>query len=116
MGNGALPNGPSCRAHPRLYPFGHAGGGLTMSALEAACVKTRASRECAELFSPFSSFDCDCHCCSFPIQRNRDKISTRKFDVGVFTQAGPIRDMQRAALSITSSARATALITPDSGH
>src|SRR5260221_10520627 len=28
-------------------------------------LKTRASRECAELFSPFSSFDCDCQCCSF---------------------------------------------------
>jgi hypothetical protein len=24
MGNGALPNGPSYRAHPRLYHFGHA--------------------------------------------------------------------------------------------
>ena len=23
MGNGALPNGPSYRAHPRLYLFGH---------------------------------------------------------------------------------------------
>src|ERR1022692_1696191 len=23
MGNGALPNGPSCRAHPRLYQSGH---------------------------------------------------------------------------------------------
>jgi hypothetical protein len=59
-----------------------------MSLMGPACVKTRASRECAELFSPFSSFDCDCQCCSFPIQRNRDKLSTRKFDVGVFTQAG----------------------------
>ena|SRR3984893_14966628 len=58
-------------------------------ACDPGCVKTRASRECAELFSPFSSFDCDCQCCSFPIQRNRDKSSTRKFDVGVFTQAGP---------------------------
>jgi hypothetical protein len=57
-----------------------------MSALGPTCVNTRASRECAELFSTFSFFDCDC--CSFPIQRNQDKISTRKFDVGVFTQAG----------------------------
>src|ERR1700675_1519142 len=38
-----------------------------MSEMGPACVKTRASRECAELFSPFSSFDCDCQCCSFPI-------------------------------------------------
>jgi hypothetical protein len=52
------------------------------------CVKTRASRECAELFSPLSPFDRDCQCCSFPIQPNRDKISTCKFDVGVFTQPG----------------------------
>jgi hypothetical protein len=51
-------------------------------------LKTRASRECAELFSPFSSFDCDCQCCYFPIQRNRDNICTRKFDVEVFTHAG----------------------------
>jgi hypothetical protein len=45
------------------------------------------------LFSPFFSFDSDCQCCSFPIQRNRDKISTRKFDVGVFTQAGHKTDI-----------------------
>src|SRR5712671_7519000 len=63
------------------------------SVVDPACVKTRASKECAELFSPFSSFDCDCQCCSFPIQRNRDEISTRKFDVGVFTQAGPLTDL-----------------------
>jgi hypothetical protein len=54
------------------------------SVVDPGCVKTCASRECRELFSP--SFDCDCQCRSFPIQRNRDKISTRKFDVGVFTQ------------------------------
>jgi hypothetical protein len=51
-----------------------------------ACVKTCRSRECAELFSLFSSFDGDCQSGSFLIQRNRDKLSTRKFDVGVFTQ------------------------------
>src|SRR5258708_5694087 len=65
----------------------------SFSGFDPACVKTRASKECAELFSPFSSFDCDCQCCSFPIQRNRDEISTRKFGVGVFTQAGPKPDM-----------------------
>jgi len=51
-------------------------------------VKTRTSREYAELFSLLSSFDGDCHSDSFVIQRNRDKPSTRKFDVGVFTQPG----------------------------
>jgi hypothetical protein len=74
-----------------------------MSQMGPACVKTRASRECAELFSPFSSFDCDCQCCSFPIQRNRDKISTRKFDVGVFKQAGSISDFHARKLEVRFS-------------
>jgi hypothetical protein len=51
------------------------------------CVKTCTSRECAELFSLFSSFDGDCQSGSSVIQRNRDKPSTLKFDDGVFTQA-----------------------------
>src|SRR5258707_13586228 len=59
-----------------------------MSALGPGCVKTCTSRECAELFSFFSSFDGDCQSGSFLIQRNRDKLSTRKFGVGVFTQPG----------------------------
>jgi hypothetical protein len=42
---------------------------------------------------PFSSFDGYSQRCSFPNQPNRDKISTRKFDVGVFTPPGPISDM-----------------------
>src|SRR6202158_6637985 len=60
---------------------------------DPGCVKTCASRECAELFSPLSPVRLCCQCCSFPIQRNRDKISMCKFDVGVFTQPGPICDM-----------------------
>jgi hypothetical protein len=60
---------------------------------DPGCVKTCASRECAELFSPFSSFDGYSQSCSFPNQPNRDKISTRKFDVGVFTQPGPEADI-----------------------
>jgi hypothetical protein len=61
-------------------------------AIDPGCVKTCTSRECAELFSLFSSFDCDCQTGSFLIQPNRDKLSTRKFDVGVFTQSGPKAD------------------------
>src|ERR1700687_292235 len=61
---------------------------LDTKVLIQGCVKTCASRECAELFSPFSSFDGYSQRCSFPNQPNRDKISTRKFDVGVFTQPG----------------------------
>src|SRR5712664_1968796 len=57
------------------------------------CVKTCTSRECAELFSLFSSFDGDCQSGSFLIQCNRDKLSTRKFDVGVFTPPGSKADV-----------------------
>jgi hypothetical protein len=46
-------------------------------------------RPCAELFSLFSSFDGDCQSRSFLIQRNRDKLSTRKFDVGVSHSLDP---------------------------
>src|SRR6266436_1676466 len=60
---------------------------------DLGCVKTCASRECAELFTPLSALDRDCQCCCFPIQRNRDKISSCKFDIGVFTQAGPAADV-----------------------
>src|SRR6266702_3751800 len=59
-----------------------------MSAMGPGCVKRCTSRECAELFSLFSSFDGDCQSGSFLIQRNRDKLSTRKPEVGVFTQSG----------------------------
>src|SRR5882762_9599350 len=60
--------------------------GAVRSASDPGCVKTCTSRECAELFSFFSSFDGDCQSGSVLIQRNRDKLSTRKFGVGVFTQ------------------------------
>src|SRR5216117_2774320 len=68
------------------------------SHFDPGCVKTRTSRECAELFSLFSSFDGDCQSGSFLIQRNRDKLSTRKPDVGVFTQPG-----SKAALTAPKS-------------
>jgi hypothetical protein len=64
--------------------------GAVRSAFDPGCVKTCTSRECAELFSLFSSFDGDCQSGSSLIQCNRDKPSTLKFDVGVFTQHGPI--------------------------
>jgi hypothetical protein len=48
------------------------------------------------LFSLFSSFDGDRQGGSFVIERNRDKLSTRKFDVGVFTQPGHKADKQIA--------------------
>src|SRR5437899_8156367 len=72
---------------------------VSTSENDPGCVKTRASRECAELFSPLSSLRLCCQCCSFPIQRNRDKISMRKFDVGVFTQPRPEADQRGRAMS-----------------
>src|SRR3984893_13776892 len=66
---------------------------LLLTSPASDCVKTCASRECAELFSPLPPFDCDCQRCSFPIQRNRDKNSTCKFDVRVFTQPRPNPDV-----------------------
>src|SRR5258708_4091928 len=53
------------------------------SVQDPRCVKTCMSRECAELFSPVSSVDGNWQSCPFPIQRNRDRISTRKIDVGM---------------------------------
>src|ERR1700676_3166705 len=67
-------------------------GSDRMSVRGTGCVKTSTSRECAELFSLFSYFDGDCQTRSFVIQRNRDKLSTRKFDVGVFTPPGSKSD------------------------
>jgi hypothetical protein len=57
-------------------------------------VKTCTRGECAELFSLFSPFDGVCQSGSFLIQRNRNKRSTRKFEVGVFTQPGPEADIR----------------------
>src|ERR1700694_2792185 len=68
-------------------------GPLRNDAFDPGCVKTCTSRECAELFSLFSSFDGDCQSGSFLIQRNRDKLSTPKLGVGVFTQPGPKADI-----------------------
>ena len=62
-------------------------------------IELGSSRERTELFSPFSSFDHDGQCCSFLIQRDRDKLSTRKFDVGVFTQPEPKGDLNRRIFS-----------------
>ena len=96
---------PDCRSEQRGCPRRR--GDRTSGSLHVSqgpgCVKTCASRECAELFSPFSSFDCDCQCCSFPIQRNRDKLSTRKFDVGVFTQPGSKTEVSPLARHVRST-------------
>jgi len=66
---------------------------MSISPFDPGGVKTCTRRERAELFSLFSSSDGDWQIASFLIQRNRDKLSTRKFDVGVFTQPGPTSDV-----------------------
>src|SRR5436190_18269364 len=79
------------------------------SGFDPGCVKTYTSGECAELFSLFSSFDGDCQSGSFLIQRNRDKLSMRKPDVGVFTQSGPngeVGELQRYMLTPENAQRA----------
>src|ERR1017187_9597757 len=74
-----------------------------MSASGPGCVKTCMSRECTELFSLFPSFDGDCQSYSFLIPRNRDRLSTRKSDVGVFTQPGSKADVKQQMLDVRSS-------------
>src|ERR1700675_3612706 len=75
---------------------------LDTKVLIQGCVKTCPRRECAEFFFFFFSFDSDCQSGSFLIQRNRDKLSTRKFDVGVFTQPGSKSDLKERLLDVRS--------------
>jgi hypothetical protein len=85
-------------------------GGLTkqMSAVGRGCVKTSTRGGRAELFSLFSSFDGACQSGSFLIQCNRDKRSTRKFDVKVFTQPGSISEVEVSGCEVC--------FTPGGGH
>src|SRR5882762_9887994 len=54
------------------------------------------------LVSFFPSFDGDCQSGSFLIQRNRDKLSARKFGVGVFTQPGSLADLASRGCDVRS--------------
>jgi hypothetical protein len=51
-----------------------------------ACVKTRLGEGCAALFSQLPSSERSCQYNRLPHRRNRDRSSTRKLDIGVFTQ------------------------------
>src|ERR1700692_2367492 len=53
MGNGALPNGPSYRAHPRLYPFGHAA--MSEMSLLSGVNRTSRLRPATSEFDPTSA-------------------------------------------------------------
>jgi hypothetical protein len=76
-----------------------------MAAYDPGCVKTCPRESRIELRSLVSSFGGTYQSSSFLIQRNRDKRSTRKFDLGVFTQPRPKGDTD-ASLRQPTSARA----------
>jgi hypothetical protein len=59
-----------------------------MSVVGLGCVKTRLGEGCAELFSQSPSSERSCQYNRLPHRRNRDGSSTRKLDIGVFTQPG----------------------------
>jgi hypothetical protein len=59
-----------------------------MSELGPGCGKNVHEQRMRRIVFSLSSFSGDCQSGSFVIQRNRDKLSTRKLDVGVFTQPG----------------------------
>jgi hypothetical protein len=64
-------------------------------AFDPGCVKTCTSQECAELFSLSSSLSSGRKHSWFSNCRNRDGISTRRLNVGVFTRPRPTADLNR---------------------
>src|SRR5713226_8910756 len=62
------------------------------TAFDPGCVKTCTSQECAELFSLSSSLSGGRKHFWFSNLRNRDGISTRRLNVGVFTRPRPNSD------------------------
>src|SRR5260221_12643810 len=66
---------------------------LSFSGFDPGCVKTCTSQECAELFSLSSSLSGGRKHFWFSNLRNRDGISTRRLNVGVFTRPRPEGDI-----------------------
>src|SRR6266436_5054214 len=64
------------------------------SGFDPGCVKTCTSQECAELFSLSSSLSGGRKHFWFSNLRNRDGISTRRLNVGVFTRPRPKADLE----------------------
>src|SRR5258706_10473625 len=62
-------------------------------AFAPGCLKTCTSQECAELFSLSSSLSSGRQHFWFSNLRNRDGISTRRLNVGVFTRPRPLTDL-----------------------
>src|SRR6266566_10011946 len=60
---------------------------------DSGCVKTCTSQECAELFSLSSSLSSGRKHFWFSNLRNREGVSTRRLNVGVFTRPRPLTDL-----------------------
>jgi hypothetical protein len=99
---GSVPSTPqqpeAANALNSLPLSGHSGHGRTCCWLDPVandpgCVKTCTSQECAELFSLSSSLSSGRNHFWFSNLRNRDGISTRRLNVGVFTQPRPKGDI-----------------------
>jgi hypothetical protein len=77
---------------------------LSFSGFDPGCVKTCTSQECAELFSLSSSLSGGRKHFWFSNLRNRDGISTRRLNVGVFARPRPKGDIaQQSAYAAGSS-------------
>src|SRR5260221_11098063 len=63
------------------------------SVVDPGCVKPCTSPECGELFSLSSSLSSGRKHFWFSNLRNRDGISTRRLNIGVFTQPRPTADL-----------------------
>jgi hypothetical protein len=74
-----------------------------MSVQGPGCVKTFLREGCAELFSQLPSSGRSCRYNRLPHRRNRDRSSTRKFGIGVFTQPGSSTDLTAPKLDFCSS-------------
>src|SRR5207248_1187110 len=74
-----------------------------MSELGPGRVKTCSRENRTELYSLWSSFGSACQRSPFLIQRIRGKRSTRKFDLGVFTQPGSDSDIAALLRDVRSA-------------
>src|SRR6266446_6791050 len=87
------------------------------SAFDPGCVKTCTSQECAELFSLSSSLSSGRKHFWFSNLRNREGVSTRKLNVGVFTRPRPKADIEpdrllRPTLTQTGATEAFQVVLP----
>jgi hypothetical protein len=81
-------------ALPRLPPNRTCLVHAKTNAIDPGCVKTCLGEGCAELFSQLPSSERSCQYNRLPHRRNRDGSSPRKLGIRVFTQPGPIADVE----------------------